>query len=215
MTAEHPTTDGLKKPSRKPRIALFGGTFDPVHQGHLHLAKVARDALELDEVRWIPCWISPHKRDRLPAPGEDRLRMLELATGDLPWSVVDAIEISRGGASYSVETAHEMARRHPGARLFWIMGTDQWKVLPSWAKADELSELVEFIVFGRGEIPVARPGMRMHALHAEHPASATAIRAAVDKGETPRWLPPGVGDWIRKRGLYRCHSAPTSPRVMD
>lgn len=185
------------------RIGIFGGTFDPVHEGHLQIAAMARETFHLDQIRWIPCWISPHKRDRHPAPAEDRFHMLTLATAACPWSVVDPIEIQRGGPSYSVQTATELVRQSPHDRWFWLMGTDQWKVLPSWARAEELAQLVDFIVVGRGEPPLPRAGFAMHALHADHPASATAIRQALAAGEKPRWLPDAVLSWIRHRSLYQ------------
>lgn len=188
------------------RMALFGGTFDPVHEGHLHIASLAREAFQLDQIRWLPCWISPHKLDRLPAPAEDRIRMLELATAACPWSVVDSIEIDRGGPSYSVDTATEISRRFPNDRLFWIMGTDQWKVLPTWAKATQLARLVEFIVVGRGEPAWPREGYLMHPLHAEHPASATEIRRAIATGAKPGWLSAPVMEWIRSHNLYQIRS---------
>ena len=101
-----------------PRIALFGGTFDPVHCGHVFLADKARKAMELDEIRFIPCRISPHKSGTQPTPAADRLEMLRLATKDLPWAVVDDCEILREGPSFSYQTAEAMAARFPGAKLF-------------------------------------------------------------------------------------------------
>jgi len=190
-------------PSAQQKIALFGGTFDPVHDGHLHIADLAREAFKLDEIRWIPCWISPHKQDRQPAPAADRLQMLRLATANCPWSVVDPIEIERRGPSYSIDTAREMSRRFPDARLFWIMGTDQWNVLPSWAESEKLADLVEFIVISRGDAPKPRKGFRLHPLHATHPASATEIRNTIAAESPPRWLAPAVLDWIESHRLYQ------------
>jgi nicotinate-nucleotide adenylyltransferase len=186
------------------KIALFGGTFDPVHLGHVHLARLAVEALELDEVRFIPCRISPHKRDRIPAPAEDRVKMLELATADLPWAVVDDLEVRRDGPSFSYQTAAVMAERFPGTRLFWIMGEDQWDALPRWAEPRKLAELLEFVVFSRsGRVPAPRGGFRAHFLTGGHPAMATAIREAVGNGEVPApWLHPDVAGWIGRRGLY-------------
>lgn len=187
------------------KIGLFGGTFDPVHHGHVFLAALARDALGLDEVRFIPCHQSPHKGGSLPTPGADRLEMLRLATAELPWAVVDDRELSRGGASFSYQTAGGIAAEHEGARLFWLLGGDQWRALPRWRRPEELSGLVEFIVLARGDdAPDARPGYRMHIVDGAHPASATAIREAVKSGTaTPPWLHPDVAAWIARRGLYR------------
>lgn len=187
------------------KCALFGGTFDPVHLGHLHLASLALQALGLDEVRFIPCRISPHKTSRQPTPAGDRLRMLELATAGLPWAAVDDLELRREGPSYSWQTAEAMAARFPGRRLFWILGEDQWEALPRWAKPERLASLVEFIVFARdGRSPAPRDGYRAHFLHGEHPASATAIRESHATGPSRDWLHPEVADWISQRGLYGC-----------
>lgn len=186
------------------KIALFGGTFDPVHHGHIHLAETAREKLHLDEVRFLPCRISPHKLDLMPTRAEDRLEMLRLATANLPWAVVDDFEIRREGPSYSWQTAEAMAATFAGARLFWIMGGDQWRALPTWTEPDRLADCVEFIVFERGEKAQPHEGLRLHALDGGHPASATAIREAISRGNTTHpWLDPAVSRWIRDHRLYQ------------
>jgi len=185
------------------KIALFGGTFDPVHLGHLHLATLAKDALGLDEVRFLPCRISPHKPGTAPASGGDRCEMLRLATAGIPWAVVDDFELQQPGPSYSYQTAEAMARRFPDARLFWIMGCDQWDALPHWKNPQRLAELVEFIVLARGETPLPRDGYRLHVICGEHPATATAIREAIAAGTPPTWLPPSVAQWISEKKIYQ------------
>jgi len=185
------------------KMALFGGTFDPVHLGHLYLADLARKALALDEVRFLPCRISPHKAGRVSAPSEGRLEMLRLATGGLPWAIVDDCEIRRAGPSFSYQTAEAMSVQFPSSRLFWIMGMDQWEALPDWAEPQRLAEIVEFIVFARGRAPEPRDGYRLHFVEGEHPASASAIRDAIASGETEHpWLAPNVAAWIREHRLY-------------
>ncbi len=186
-------------------IALFGGTFDPVHLGHLHLADLARQALALDEVRFLPCQISPHKPDQVPTPAAARLEMLRLATAGLPWAVVDDTEVRRNGPSFSYQTAEDLAARVPQARRFWIMGGDQWDALPQWRHPDRLAACVEFIVLARGGThPLPRPGCQLHVIACEHPASATAIRAVLSSGaSTHPWLAPAVAAWIAPRQLYR------------
>lgn len=188
------------------KIALFGGTFDPVHRGHLHLARAAVDELGLDEVRFLPCRISPHKQDSAPTPVADRLEMLRLATAGLPWAVVDDCEAKREGPSYSYQTAEAMAARFPQARLFWIMGGDQWAVLDQWAESQRLAACVEFIVFkrdGAGDL-APRAGYRLHPLHKSHPASSTVIREALAAGATHHeWLAENVAAYLTSRGLYQ------------
>jgi nicotinate-nucleotide adenylyltransferase len=190
--------------SENRNIALFGGTFDPVHLGHIHIAEAARNALSLDQVRFLPCRISPHKSGTAPTAAADRLEMLGLATAGMTWAVVDDFETRRDGPSFSWQTAEAMRARFPDSRLFWIMGTDQWDVLPTWAQPQRLAACVEFIVFARGNPPKPRCGYAMHVVDGSHPASATAIRDAIAAGETNHpWLDPAVARWIRARGLYR------------
>jgi nicotinate-nucleotide adenylyltransferase len=185
------------------RIALFGGTFDPIHLGHLEIARRAKDLLVLDEVRFLPCHTSPHKVGVVSAPAADRLEMARLATRALPWVVVDDFDLSRPPPSYSYETAEEMTRRFPAARLFWLMGADQWRALPRWKEPDRLAGLVEFIVSARDGVPEARAGWAMHFLAASHPASATAIRQALVEGQSGLpWLDSEVEKFIRQRHLY-------------
>jgi nicotinate-nucleotide adenylyltransferase len=186
------------------RIALFGGTFDPVHLGHLHLAEIARKSLALDEVRFLPCRISPHKSGSTPTPATDRLEMLRLATAGLPWAVVDDLEVRREGPSFSYQTAAALAARFPQASLFWIMGSDQWDALPRWEQPERLAKLVEFIVFARGKHPMPREGYALHVIEDGHPASATAIREVIARGASSHpWLAPAVADWIAQHQLYR------------
>jgi nicotinate-nucleotide adenylyltransferase len=187
------------------RIGIFGGTFDPVHLGHLHLAEVAREALGLDQVRFIPCRISPHKDGGTAASGADRLDLLECATRDLAWAVVDDQELRRAEPSFSYLTAAAVAARFPEAKLFWILGGDQWEALPAWKHIGDLARTVEFIVLARGGgLSSPREGIRHHEVAGSHPASATAIRRALAGGATThRWLPAPVADLIRERRLYR------------
>lgn len=128
--------------------------------------------------------------------------MLHLATAPHPWAVVDDLELLSPPPSYSVLTAAAMAARFPGARLFWLLGGDQWESLPRWREVERLAELVEFGVFGRGAHEPVRDGFRVHRLTGGHPASATEIRrhpGAVPAG----WLAPEVAAYIRSHGLYR------------
>jgi nicotinate-nucleotide adenylyltransferase len=186
------------------KIALFGGTFDPVHLGHVQMATLAQQALGLTEVRFVPCRISPHKPGLVPAPAADRLEMLRCATAVLPWAVVDDCELGREGPSFSYATAEAAGARFAGARLFWILGGDQWAALPQWRHPERLAACVEFIVFSRGAVPQPRAGYVMHALAGSHPATASAIREAFAHGQaTHPWLDPAVAAWIVRRGLYR------------
>lgn len=187
------------------QIALFGGTFDPVHVGHLWMASRAREALALDEVWFVPCRLSPHKTGSPPTAASDRLAMLRLAAADLPWAQVEDFEVRGKRLSYSYQTAEALCESRRDLRWFWIMGGDQWAELPRWSHPERLAARVEFIVFARDHEPVEpRAGYRLHRVAGEHPASATAIREALREGaDSHPWLPPKVAAYIAARALYQ------------
>ncbi|MCP5535823.1 MAG: nicotinate (nicotinamide) nucleotide adenylyltransferase [Akkermansiaceae bacterium] len=184
------------------RVCLFGGTFDPIHLGHTHIAQAAVQQLGLDRVIFLPCKQSPHKPGHQHASASDRLAMCRLATAGLGWAEVDDFDIIAPAPSYSWRTAEAMAERFPNARMFWLMGTDQWHALPRWDRPDHLASLVEFIVFNRGDTPGDLPGYRLHAIPGHHPASATAIRESAPGDLPTAWLAPEVADYIRANQLY-------------
>lgn len=185
------------------RVCLFGGTFDPVHLGHLHIAQAAAGHLGLDRVVFLPCRQSPHKAGRRHADGRHRLEMCRLATAGHAWASVDDFDLAAPAPCYSWRTAEAMQEKHPGARLFWLMGTDQWQALPRWNRPEHLASLVEFIVYQRGDGADPRDGYRMHPLRGSHPASATAIRRGIAKGLHKDWIDPAVLDYILANGLYQ------------
>jgi nicotinate-nucleotide adenylyltransferase len=191
-----------------PRLALFGGTFDPVHDGHVALAGAARAAAALERVVFLPCRLSPHKQTGAPpTSGAHRLAMLRLALAGRPWAEVSDFEITRQPPSFSWETVEHFARREPGASWHWILGADQWAVIESWSRAGFLREQLHFLVFPREPLPPPqpRPGWRMSVVDCRHPAAATAIRAAL-AGPGPghaAHLAPAVARYIAAAGLYR------------
>ncbi len=190
--------------SEKKRIALFGGTFDPVHLGHVHMARLAKEAADLDEVRFMPCRISPHKIGHATAQPEDRLEMLRLATEDLSWAKVENYELTGPEPSFSYLTAEVLSAREPETEWFWLMGGDQWNALPRWKHPERLAAVVTFLVLARGgEAPQMREGYRMQVVPGDHPASATAVREAVRRGRMiSDWMNPEVADYLAGRGLY-------------
>ena len=185
------------------RIALFGGTFDPIHSGHLDIASRAKEAMSLNEVRFLPCLKSPHKTDNGAASPEHRMAMVKLAIRELPWAIADDFDLTAPPPSFSYRSAEEMARRFPRAQLFWIMGADQWTALPQWKEPDRLARIVEFIVFARNGAPAHHPGWKHHFLQGTHPASATRIRQEIAAGRLPHeWLDPAVAQYILDHQLY-------------
>lgn len=171
-------------PTGGKRVGIFGGSFDPVHNGHIHLASLAKDSAELDEVWFLPCRISPHKTGRPPTRGEVRVKWLGAAIRDLPWAKIESCELDNEGPSYSYKTMRNLAEKYPGIEWFWIMGGDQWAALPTWKHPEIIAELATFIVLARnGDKIVPRPGYRLRVVVGEHPASATEIRRALAAGE--------------------------------
>ena len=121
-----PDSTHAEKPQR---ICLFGGTFDPIHLGHTHIARAAVEQLELDLVLFLPCRQSPHKTDQQHADAKHRLAMCRLATADFPWAEVNDHDLTSPPPSYSWRTAQAMQKNFPLAQLYWLMGTDQWDAL--------------------------------------------------------------------------------------
>jgi nicotinate-nucleotide adenylyltransferase len=167
------------------RIGIFGGSFDPVHDGHIHLATLAKEAADLDEVLFLACNISPHKTGTPPTPGAIRAKWLEAALAGISWAKIDLTELETDGPSFSFRTLETLDSRNPGNEWFWVMGGDQWVALPTWRHPEILARLATFIVLARNGVTVQpREGYRMISVEGEHPASATAIRKALALGET-------------------------------
>lgn len=167
------------------------------------IASEAVRLLDIDQVRFLPCRISPHKTGRPPTSGAHRLEMIRLAIQDLPWAVADDFELKAPEPSYSYLTVAETKRNHPASKIFWLMGCDQWESLPRWREPEKLAEQIDFIVFSRGRDPEPRKGWRLHKLEGTHPASATQIRDSFRAGHVRgEWLHPPVLSYIQENNLY-------------
>lgn len=176
------------------RIAIFGGSFDPVHRGHLAMAATARERCALDGVVFVPCAVSPFKSGTT-ASGPQRREMLELALAEsgMIWAGVSDFELLRPAPSYSWETVRHFSETKPEVEWHWILGTDQWEQIDRWAEPERLREWLHFLVFSRaGAVVRERPGWRFTAVPFDHPASSTAIRTDFDAHR--EWLTPGVAE---------------------
>lgn len=192
------------------RIALFGGTFDPVHAGHIHIARQAVQELGIDEVVFLPCRRSPHKQAKADAGADDRMRMLRLATQGLPWARLSRHDLDSPPPNESWKTASHFREWHPGARLYWILGADQWQVIHTWARPELLRQCLVFLVHSRpgSEPPAPREGWRAHFLDGkDHPASASQIRSLLAAGQPSPHLHPDVQHFIDTAGLYRSRAS--------
>jgi nicotinate-nucleotide adenylyltransferase len=184
------------------RTAIFGGAFDPVHKGHLLLARAATGRVNLDRVLLVPAVNPPHKH--MIADYEDRFRMLELAVGGDP--VLRASRLDAGRPhSYSIETIERLREQAPDANIFFLIGADAFAEIRTWVRWPEVIAAVEFIVASRPgysyEVPEAARVHRMDWF--DLPVSSSEIRARLSQGESPEELPPGVLDYIQARRLYR------------
>jgi nicotinate-nucleotide adenylyltransferase len=146
------------------RIGLYGGSFDPVHLGHLLVAEAACEELRLDRIVFIPAARSPFKPGHAPAPDHLRLRWLRIALAGHPEFEVDDLELRRGGTSYSIDTVRACATRFPGATLHWLIGADHVPTLSQWRDAHDLAALIDFIVIPRPGAPTG-PGPEPFRLH--------------------------------------------------
>lgn len=184
------------------KLGLFGGSFDPVHCGHLQIAERSREVCGLDKVLFLPCSRSPLKQDLPRATDGQRLDMLRLATAGMSWAGVDGKDLEWAPPSWSWRLAEWFHRLYSGDELFWIMGADQWRDLERWGRWEYLASLVTFVVHHRGgENLEERQGVRAVFVPGDHPASATVIREGGDFPED--WLPEGVREYIRRNALYR------------
>ncbi len=188
----------MTKPNEK--IGLYGGSFDPIHHGHLILARDAMERLELDRVVFLPARISPHKLDRPPAPPEARSQMIAAAIAEVPQFELDDCEILREGPSFTIDTVQLYRTRFPGARLHYFIGDDNLPELDTWKDISHLRELVQFVVLSRAGVPFlnAFPTITRHI-----EISSTEIRNRIARGLSVRYMMPKPScDLINKLGLY-------------
>ncbi len=195
------------------RIGIFGGSFDPPHIGHIQAAKQAVQAMGLDRLLVIPVATPPHKSGCVVS-AEHRLAMLRLAFAGESGMEVSDLEISRGGTSYTYETVQTVQTLHPNAKIFLLMGSDMFLAFPKWKCPDEILSCATLAVFGRGEKnEMANIQTRKAEMEAaghkvvliEQPIvdiSSTQMRRLLAFGCADHFLPNGVGDYIRKHGLY-------------
>jgi nicotinate-nucleotide adenylyltransferase len=183
------------------RIGLFGGTFDPPHLGHLLAASDAFEQLTLDRLVFIPNAAQPLKTGRRTASAADRLEMVRLACqGDARFEV-DAIEVDRGGLSFTVDTLRAYRDRHPDAALFLLVGEDAARTLPSWREPAAILDLAELIVLTRGDDGGGPSGRRLHTRRVD--VSATEIRERVAAGRSIHgFVMDGVARYIESHRLY-------------
>ena len=195
MSVERLTVGGLKK------IAIYGGTFDPVHHAHLILARDAIETLGLDKVILVPAAISPLKKAAPVAGGEVRLAMLKAAIKGEPEFEVDECELLRPPPSYTINTVEEIRRRECDADIYCLIGEDNVEQLPRWHRFADLEKTVRFVVLDRSG---KQPSHSYQLIHRRIDISATEIRRRVAQRESIRYLvPESVGEIVQREKLYR------------
>ncbi|MDO3409086.1 nicotinate-nucleotide adenylyltransferase [Saccharibacillus sp. CPCC 101409] len=198
------------------KIGIMGGTFDPIHTGHLLAAETVREALGLDEVWFMPAHVPPHKAEA-GFSGEERLRMVELAIGSQSAFRTLDIELRRGGVSYTVDTMSELTGKYPDARFHFIIGTDMVNYLPRWNRIGELASLTRFAAVGRGGYELhaedLAPEVKNKIDYCDMPQleiSSTDIRRRLREGRTIRYLVPDkVHDYLQRSGTHAAYARTT------
>lgn len=200
------------------RIGLYGGTFNPIHRGHIHILNAFIDLLGLHQIIVMPAAEPPHKLAKGLAPGEDRLQMCRIAAKQVKGAdvLVSDLELRRGGRSYSSDTLQELQKRYPGDILHFLMGEDMFLTVQNWHEAETVMELAVLCASPRstdglqrlrshGEELEKRFGARTRIADIPYlPVSSTEIREKIGRGEDAgELLPPGVLAYIKKRQLYQ------------
>ena len=199
-----PADDG---PARR-RIGVMGGTFDPIHHGHLVAASEVQSVFDLDEVIFVPTGQPWQKDDREVSPAELRYLMTVVATASNPRFTVSRVDVDRPGPTYTIDTLRDLSQQYPGSDLFFITGADALAQILSWKAVDELFELAQFVGVNRPGHELSGDGLPAERVSLmEVPAmaiSSTACRERVRAGE-PVWylVPDGVVQFIAKYRLYR------------
>jgi nicotinate-nucleotide adenylyltransferase len=180
---------------------ILGGSFDPIHHGHLILARAALEELGLDRILFIPANMSPHKTDSKPATAQDRLAMVQLAIKDEPGFEASDLEHHRPTPSYTVETLRELRSRHPDDEFTLLIGADNVAKFDTWRQPDEIRRLARLAVLDRARHDTPRDWPVVRRLV---DISSTDLRARVAAGRSIRYLTPdSVCDYIATHGLYR------------
>lgn len=192
------------------KVGILGGTFDPIHQGHLIAAEWTRQSQMLDEIWFMPAAMPPHKRLSGGADASDRLTMVKTAIANVPYFKVTEIEIKRGGKSYSYETILELKKRHPHVEFYFIIGADMVQYLPHWHQIEQLVTEITFIGLERagvsinwGELPsVLQSAVKMSPMP-DVGISSSLIRERCQNQQSIRFLVhESVYEYIKENRLY-------------
>ena len=192
--------------SRPQSIAVFGGSFDPVHNGHVMIAQSALAELELDRLIVMPAAQSPFKPGQKLAPAEARMEWLRLAFAGEPKVEISSWELDRGGVSYSIETLRALAAAHPNAEMFYLIGADHLATLTEWREAEALAEAATFVVVPRPGAPeeaFPKPFRGRYLKGDPLAISANEIRQRLRAGRSVEdFVPPPVAQMLNSMQIY-------------
>ncbi|MDD5595321.1 MAG: nicotinate-nucleotide adenylyltransferase [Candidatus Omnitrophica bacterium] len=187
------------------KIGILGGTFNPIHLGHLILAEEVREKLGLDKVIFVPTFLPPHKDNSDIAQAIDRLKMIEIAIKANKYFIVSDVEIKRNGRSYTIDTINALKKVYANDELYFITGSDLLKYLEEWKDLNEIIKMVKFVVATRPGYPLEKiPSYISTVAIRAVDISAFEIRSCIKQNTSFRYLvPDGVFKYITKRKLYR------------
>ncbi len=222
----------------KLKIGILGGSFDPVHLGHLHLANETLKAFSLDQILWVPAYISPYKLDQEPTAASHRLNMLQQAIAGKPKFKISDMEILRQGVSYSTDTVKKLTEENPNSNFNLIMGCDTFKEIYNWRNCEELFTLCNLIISNRPGFPYKESKKALDKINLKYQLiqsdslkkifkcssshktisffeinpldiSSSQIRKAIQNGDSlKKMLPPKVERYIMEYRLYQKESLP-------
>ena len=186
------------------KIGILGGTFDPIHSGHLKIAQAAAGSLKLDKLIFMPCFIPPHKTPKNITAAEHRLEMIRLAINSYPNYEVSDYEIAKGGSSFSIDTISEFKQAHPNDQIFFIIGSDSLIELSSWKNGDRIPEVASLAVVKRPSYEYKTLPQGVIEVDMEPtPVSSSHIRLLLKEGKALKNLvPQKVAKYILEHKLY-------------
>ena len=188
------------------RIGILGGTFNPIHVGHMTIAEMVCEKLKLDKVIFVPSCLPPHKSNKNVASAGDRYRMVSLAVRKNPHFEVSDYEVKKGGKSYSIDTVTHLKACYPsGTKFFFIIGRDLLPTLHTWKQIDDVLKMVSFVTLNRPGYKQEKSRIKVRAISIpELQVSSSYVRKRITTGKTVQYLvPDNVLDYIHRKKLYK------------